>query len=125
MINNRLEGVWDRSATRLTLSHAHLVRDFEAAGGGTAARAQEALVEGEEGRRPVCIGKTLFKVLNQTRIRRHLFQSFHITNSQFTISKQNKPTVTMTSHDQRISSTRRVLAGKYTVAACFVAPSVL
>ena len=26
---------------------------------------------------------------------------------------------------QRISSTRRVLAGKYTVAACFVAPSVL
>ena len=28
-------------------------------------------------------------------------------------------------YNQRISSTRRVLAGKYTVAACFVAPSVL
>ena len=56
-INDRLEGVWDRSAAGLTVSYAHLVRDLEAAGGGAAARAQEALVEGEEGRRPVRIGK--------------------------------------------------------------------
>ena len=63
MIIDRLEGVWNRSAAGLTVSHAHLVRDLEAAGGGSAARAQEALVEREEGRRPVCIGKTKFSWL--------------------------------------------------------------
>ena len=58
-ITDRFEGVRDCPATGLAIPHAHFVCDFEAAGGGPAARAQEALVEGEEGRRAVRIGKSL------------------------------------------------------------------
>ena len=53
----RLEAVRDRPAAGLAVPDAHLVGDPEAAGGGPAPRAQEALVEGEAGRRAVRLGK--------------------------------------------------------------------
>ena len=79
-MTDRLQGVRDRSATWLTISNAHLVRNIEAAGGGAVARTQEALVEGEERRRPVRVGKSaavLLSLLSSTRSRLVLISLLH------------------------------------------------
>ena len=48
-----LQGIRHRLHARLTLQSAHRPRHTAAAGGGSPARAQEQVVEGEEGRRAV------------------------------------------------------------------------